>query len=270
MNDWIMGDRVMNEWAGKTIWLTGASSGIGKALALTLAGLRCTVIISARRLQLLEEIASHAPQLLIPLAIDVTDSESRSQAQKLLAERVERIDIVILSAGVVEYEDDFDFDIDRYRRVFDVNFFGLVNSVAIALPLLKKSHQKPYIVGLTSLTVLIGFPRAEIYGASKAAADYFLKSLRADLSPDEFDISIVRPGFVKTPMTDVNDFPMPFIISADAAAQRIIKGMKQRKLSINFPTRFSYLLTLLSSFPAFWYKKMGSRLSRHRSKANSL
>jgi len=167
---------------------------------------------------------------------------------------------------VVEYEDDLSFNIERYQSVFDVNFFGLVNSVAIAMPLLKKSEHKPYIVGVTSLTVLTGFPRAEIYGASKAAADYFLKALRMDLSPERFDLSIVRPGFVKTPMTSVNDFPMPFIMSADDAADRIIDGMIKRKLFINFPRRFSFILKLLSSIPSIWYNVLGPKMNRHQNK----
>lgn len=252
-----------NEWKGKTVWLTGASSGIGRVLALKLSNLGCTVVISARRADILEEVAKHAPQRILPLALDVSDSSQRDQIRQRLAERVESIDIALFVAGVVEYENDLSFDSDRYQQVFDVNFFGLVNSVAIALPLLEKSRHKPYIVGVTSLTVLAGFPRAEIYGASKAAADYFLKALRMDLDPDRFDLSIIRPGFVKTPMTSVNDFPMPFIMSADDAADRVIAAMGRRKLFVNFPKRFSLLLRCLSGFSSIWYKVLGPKMSRH-------
>ncbi|MFT6387585.1 MAG: short-subunit dehydrogenase [Cellvibrionaceae bacterium] len=255
-----------NNWTGKTVWLTGASSGIGKMLALKLAKLGCTVVISARREEALIGIAEHAPQQILPLAVDVSDTGQRDNVREQLAARVESIDIALFVAGVVEYEDDLSFDIERYKKVFDVNFFGLVNSVAIAMPLLKKSEHKPYIVGVTSLTVLTGFPRAEIYGASKAAADYFLKALRMDLDPEKFDLSIVRPGFVKTPMTSVNDFPMPFILSADNAADRIIDAMNKRRLFINFPRRFSFLLKLLSSVPSIWYRILAPKMNRHQNK----
>jgi len=255
-----------DNWKGKTVWLTGASSGIGRILAVKLANLGCTVVISARRLEILQEVAKHAPQQILPLEIDVSDISQRYQVRQKLADRVESIDIALFVAGVVEYEDNLSFDIERYQKVFDVNFFGLVNSVAIAMPLLKQSVHKPYIVGVTSLTVLAGFPRAEIYGASKAAADYFLKSLRMDLDPEKFDLSIIRPGFVKTPMTSVNDFPMPFIIAADEAADRIIGAMEQRKLFVNFPRRFSFLLVLLSSISRIWYNFMGPKMNRHHNK----
>lgn len=252
-----------NHWKGKTVWITGASSGIGRVLSSKLAKLGCTVVISARRADALEEVAMQAPHQILPLAMDVTDAHQRGQMMSKLAERVESIDIAIFVAGVVEYEDDLSFDIARYQRVFDVNFFGLVNSVAIAMPFLNKSAFKPHIVGVTSMTILAGFPRAEIYGASKAAADYFLKSLKMDLPPDKFDVSIIRPGFVKTPMTSVNDFPMPFIMSADKAAERIIKAIKKRKLFDDFPKRFSLLLKLLSSFSRIWYNVFAVKMNRH-------
>ena len=251
-------------WCGKTVWITGASSGIGRLLALKLANLGATVVITARRQQVLNDIASQDSQHLIPLAADVSDNKCIAATRDKLAQRIESLDVVILAAGTVEYEDDLDLDPSRYQRVFDVNFFGLVNSLAIAMPLLKKSTTKPYIVGITSLAIMLGFPRAEAYGASKAAADYFLKSLRSDLPLDEFSISIVRPGFVKTPMTSVNDFPMPFIMSADKAANCIIKGMNKRKMFINFPRRFSMILKLLSCWSWLWYRFLVPKMSRNR------
>jgi short-subunit dehydrogenase len=249
-------------WHGKTVWITGASSGIGRCLALQLAQMGATVIASARNKEKLEELTKLSPQNIIALPVDVTNAAQVSDMQYQLASRVESIDVAIFAAGIVEYENNLAFDEKIYKEVFDVNFFGLVNSVAMAMPLLKKSVFKPYIVGVTSLTVVIGFPRAEIYGSAKAAADYFLKSLRMDLPYQQFDISIVRPGFVKTPMTDVNDFPMPFIISAESAAQRIIDGMNKRKMFINFPRRFYWILHILSGFPSVWYRWLAAKIRR--------
>jgi short-subunit dehydrogenase len=249
-------------WQGKTVWITGASSGIGRCLALDLASMGATVIVSARNKAKLVQLANLFPQKIIVLAVDVADASQIDAVRSQLGKSVESIDVAIFAAGVVEYENDLVFDDQTYRKVFDVNFFGLVNSVAMAMPLLKKSGFKPYIVGLTSLTVVIGFPRAEIYGSAKAAADYFLKSLRMDLPQEDFDISIVRPGFVKTPMTAVNDFPMPFIMSAENAAQRIIKGMNSRQLFINFPGRFYWILNVLSGLPTIWYRWLAPKIRR--------
>lgn len=249
-------------WQGKTVWITGASSGIGRCLSLKLADMGATVIASARSKEKLTELTKLSPQNIIALPVDVTNAAQIREVQNQLENRVEAIDVAIFAAGVVEYENDLAFDEATYKKVFDVNFFGLVNSVAIVMPLLKKSTFKPYIVGLTSLTVVIGFPRAEIYGSAKAAADYFLKSLRMDLPHQQFDISIVRPGFVKTPMTDVNDFPMPFIMSAESAAQRIIDGMNKRKMFINFPKRFYWILNTLSGMPTIWYRLLAAKIRR--------
>ncbi len=249
-------------WEGKTVWITGASSGIGRCLAVDLANMGAVVIVSARSVSKLNDLAKISPQKILPLPLDVSDESLVDQAREQLSSRVESIDVAILAAGVVEYENDLAFDMPSYKKVFDVNFFGLVNSVNIAMPLLKNSSHRPYIVGVTSLTVVAGFPRAEIYGASKAAADYFLKALRMDLSKEDFDISIVRPGFVKTPMTDLNDFPMPFIISAEKAAQTIIKNMDKRKLFINFPRRFYWLLRCLSCFSSVWYRLLAPKMRR--------
>jgi short-subunit dehydrogenase len=254
--------KVSKSWQGKTVWITGASSGIGYSLALKLAKMGATVIASARNKDKLDALAKLSPQYILALPMDVTNASKISDVQMQLSNRVESIDVAIFAAGIVEYENDLAFDEDVYKKVFDVNFFGLVNSVAIAMPLLKESAFKPYIVGVSSLTVVIGFPRAEIYGSAKAAADYFLKSLRMDLPIEQFDVSIVRPGFVKTPMTDVNDFPMPFIMSAEAAAQRIIDGMSKRKLFINFPRRFYWILHILSGLPVVWYRWLAANIRR--------
>lgn len=249
-------------WEGKVVWITGASSGIGRCLAVELASMGATVIASARSASRLSDLAKVSPQKILPLPLDVSDTSLVNSAREQLFRRVESIDVAILAAGVVEYERGLAFDMSSYQKVFDVNFFGVVNSISIAMPLLKKSLHKPYIVGVTSLTVVAGFPCAEIYGASKAATDYFLTSLRMDLPKEAFDISIVRPGFVKTPMSDGNDFPMPFIMTAEKAAQTIIKHMNKRKLFINFPRHFYYLLKCLSFFSLLWYRLLALKMRR--------
>lgn len=246
----------------KTIWLIGASSGIGEALALRLADAGNFVIASARSQDKLAALVEHHPQRMSALPVDIADTSTSEAIKQQLLAITDSIDIVIIAAGVVEYEDNLSLDVAMYRRVFDVNFFGLVNAVAIAKPFLEASPHKAYIVGLSSLSMMIGFPRAEAYGSSKAAVDYFLHSLMVDLPPRKFDVSIVRPGFVKTPMTSVNDFPMPFLMSAEEAANCILRGMEKRQRLIVFPRRLSAILRILSWLPCLWYRHLGTKASR--------
>ena len=151
---------------------------------------------------------------------------------------------------------------DLFRRVYDVNVFGLVNVIQAALPLLKATGDQPQVVGVASLSAVVGLPRAEAYGSSKAAAIYMLDALRLDLTDQNVSVTVVNPGFVETPMTDRNDFPMPFLMQSDAAAQQIIEGISKRKRTVNFPLRLWITLKLASLVPALWYGVIGPRLSR--------
>ncbi len=257
----------MTTLTDKTIWIVGASTGIGRSLAIKLAKAGNFVIASARSEDKLSQLAVSYPDRIYPLPLDVAQIDHDKKRQKSVEQKLQHItdviDIVIIAAGTVEYQDDMDLDTAMYRRVFDANFFGMVNTVAIAKPFLAASQQRAYIVGISSLSMMIGFSRAEAYGASKAAADYFLHSLCVDLPKRKYDLSIVRPGFVETPMTSVNDFPMPFIMSADVAADRIIRGMEKRKRLIIFPRRLYFIIKLMSTFSYFWYQYIGPKTSRH-------
>ncbi|MFT7388670.1 MAG: short-subunit dehydrogenase [Candidatus Endobugula sp.] len=246
----------------KTIWLIGASSGIGEMLTLRLAEAGNMVIVSARSEDKLEALAKVHPQNISVLATDISKDDDIPAITQRLQAMTDHIDIIIMAAGTVEYEDDLSFDAAMYRRVFDVNFFGMVNAVAIAKPFLEAAPQKGYIVGLSSQSMMIGFSRSQAYGASKAAVDYFLHTLMIDLPQRKYDVSVVRPGFVKTPMTSVNDFPMPFLMSAEEATQRILRGMEKRQRLIVFPKRLSCILRLLSWMPCIWYKYLGPKTSR--------
>jgi len=246
------------------IWVTGASSGIGKALSMKLAEQGNFVIISARKLPPLIAMVEQFPNNMAALAVDVSDATSLSVVSQQLSEITDVVDVVIMSAGTVIYEDNLDFDHASYQHVFGVNFFGMLNTIAVVKPFLERAQQKAYIVGVSSLSMMIGFSRAEAYGASKAAADYFLHALSIDLPKRKYDVSIVRPGFVDTPMTSVNDFPMPFLMTPDEAADRIISGMERRRRVIAFPRRLSILLRVMSWFPSFWYRYIGPRTSRNQ------
>ncbi len=245
---------------GKTIWLTGATSGIGRALALALANRGNHVIASGRNEVALRQLSEDCHGAISPLQLDVTDASSIEYAGSKLSVITDSLDMVIANAGDCEYMDPAHFDSDMIKRIMAVNFFGAVSTVEMALPLLRQAS-RPQIVVVSSLSTLVAFGGAEAYGASKAALEYFARSLAIDLAPAKIAVSIVRPGFVATPLTDKNHFAMPFMLSAEQASDRILKGIDKRKAMIEFPRRLSWPLRLLAGFPALWYRLIAPRLA---------
>jgi NAD(P)-dependent dehydrogenase (short-subunit alcohol dehydrogenase family) len=249
------------------ILVTGASSGMGRALALALAQRGNRVIITGRSRERLQEVAAQMPDRLIPLVWDIADSAQAAMAHRFVEEQFGWLDIAILNAGDCEYLDDGVIDMALVRRVFDVNLFGTLEAANTLLPLLlsplrASAAERPYLVCVSSMSTWLALPRAEAYGASKAALRYFFESLRIDLA-GRIDISIVSPGFVSTPLTERNDFPMPFLIDADAAAQRILDGMWSRRLHIAFPRRLGWSLKFVALLPERLRLRVMSRLARH-------
>ncbi len=254
----------MTKHKTSTVWLVGASSGIGRELALQLAEAGCRVVLSARNVDSLQELRQLYPERFEVLPLDVTDPDSVEAASQWLESTLDSpLDTLALVAGNCEYVDVNHLDVDLFRRMLEVNFLGHVNVTRVALPLLRRSPS-PYLVYVSSSAIFAGLPRASAYGASKAALSYFAASLRADLVHEGFDISVVSPGFVETPLTDRNDFDMPFLISAEEAAYRIFEGMKRRQQDIRFPRRFVWLLKVIAALPASWRLKLLGRLSRHQ------
>ncbi len=241
------------------IWLTGASSGIGEALARALQP-RCQhLFISARNAEKLAHLAEPFGNVTA-ISADVTDSGSLAHARSVI-KQLGGLDTLIANAGTCEYVDVSEFDAELIERVMNTNFFGLTRSVEAALPLLRQS-QRGYLVAVSSSSTWLAMPRAQAYGASKAAVNYFMESMRADLAPLGMDVSVILPGFVKTPLTDQNDFDMPMMISAEDAALRIIQGLEQRRFAIHFPKRFTVLLKLLGCLPPALRLKLTTRMSR--------
>jgi len=245
----------------KNIWITGAGSGIGAAIALQFASAGHTVLISGRNAERLDEVSRHYPNHILPLVFDVTDETAVATTTAAMESLCPWLDLVILNAGSCEYTDPPALDPAMFRRVMDTNFFGLLNSFNVALPLLRRAPARPHLSGVASMARYVGFPRAEAYGASKAAAAYLLNSLRADFGR-WLDVTVINPGFVTTPMTASNDFPMPFLISAEDAARRIVSGLASRPLSLNFPRRLHWCLRLAQLLPGIWYKHIIPRLQR--------
>ena len=232
------------QFKDKVIWLTGASKGIGYELAKSLQSEGARLVLSSRDTSQLNEFTS-----AILLDCDVTSKEQIQTTIETIEQVYGRLDCIILNAGDAEYVDVSQFSSETYRRMFEVNFFSQVNAIECCLPLLRKSST-PYIVAMTSSVAWTGLSRGHAYSASKAASRNFFQGLALDLANENIPVSIVCPGFIRTPLTDKNDFPMPFLMEPDAAANRILLGMQSQKHEIHFPRRFTWLLKLVSILPA--------------------
>lgn len=244
---------------GEVVWLTGASSGIGRALAIRLAAGGARVFATARNAAALAELQrEHGIE---PVPADITKRAEVLAAAGRIRTAAGRIDLLIANAGTCEYLDVRAFDSALVERVFAVNFFGFVYTVEAALPLLRAGRVR-YIVGIGSTAAWTGLPRAEAYGASKAAMHHFLESLRVDLTPEDFSVSVVAPGFVDTPLSARNDFPMPMMVSAEQAVDGILAGMRARRHEIHFPAAFSLSLKMLRLLPSRWRNRLYQRLLR--------
>ena len=247
--------------AGKVIWVTGASSGLGRSLALGLAAQGRSVIVSARNGEALQSLEKSS-QSIIALPCDITDEKSVEAALAKISAQFTCLDQIILNAGNCEYLDFPGPDWTAVRRVMEVNYFGTINCLQFALPLLRQSVlARPHIVVIASQVTNAPFAKAESYGASKAALQYFFNSLRIDLAPENIDVSVVNPGFVDTPLTRKNDFDMPFLVTVDAAAQRIIKQLESRPRSYSFPKRLQALLLISKLMPGIWQKLVSRKIS---------
>lgn len=225
----------------KTLLITGASSGIGRATALAAAQSGWRVIACGRNEQRLKELMS-LNQNIQTLAFDLTDRAACATALAGLAP-----DVTVLNAGNCEYVDIEDWDPELFRRVFDANFFSAVNCIEVLLPQLSAGSQ---LVLVDSLARLLPFTRSEAYGASKAALHYLTRSLEVDLRDRGIAVQSVSPGFVRTPLTDRNAFAMPMRVEPEEAARAILRSIERREGSGYFPTLFAGIIRALALLPA--------------------
>lgn len=230
----------------KSLLITGATSGIGKALALHAAKNNYRVIACGRNEDALNELSKI--DNIESLRFDVSSLESARDALKDV-----NADYYVFNAGTCEYVDVERFESDMFRRVFEPNFFGVVHCVEAVLPTLKKGNS---LVIVDSMARLMPFTRSQAYGASKAAVQYFTKSLEVDLHDKGIRVQAVSPGFVETPLTDKNDFDMPMKITADEAAVAMLKGIESGKSSIYFPRMFGYILRCMNTLTDGLKKKL--------------
>jgi short-subunit dehydrogenase len=248
-----------NQSESQVIWVTGASSGLGRSLVLLLANQGHQVIASARDAKALQELESLNPNICA-IPCDIVDESSLACAQSKIIDKYSAIDQIILNAGSCEYLDFPEPDWLAIRRVMEVNYFGTINCLKVALPLLRNSQSpRPHIVTIASQVTNAPFPRSEAYGASKAALQYFFDSLRHDLAAENIDVTVVNPGFVDTPLTRKNNFDMPFLMDVDEAANRIIKNIVSRPRVYTFPKRLQGLLLISKILPSAWQKMVAQK-----------
>ncbi|QIR15333.1 SDR family NAD(P)-dependent oxidoreductase [Shewanella aestuarii] len=242
----------------QAVLITGATSGIGLATAKYYLTQGYHVIACGRNQQALDELSG-----CYGLVFDVTKVDEIKQASVTLQQYLQRHQLpltqVILNAGSCEYIDDvIQFDADLFARVINTNLISIGYCIEAFLPLMAANSQ----LGLmSSSATYLPFPRAQAYGASKAGLSYLGRSLRVDLASNSartsgIGVSVICPGFVKTPLTDKNDFAMPMRITSEQAAIRIFNGMASRKFEIHFPRRFTWLLKLVSLLPEKWLVSM--------------
>ncbi|MEX2980072.1 SDR family NAD(P)-dependent oxidoreductase [Serratia fonticola] len=236
-----------------TVLITGASSGIGAGLAKSWADDGCQVIACGRDRARLEALQQYSPNITLRV-FDMTDREACHLA---LADCT--ADLIVLCAGTCEYLEQGVVDAALVERVIRTNFLGPVNCLAaLQTQLLPGSR----VALVSSMAHWLPFPRAEAYGASKAALTWFANSLRLDWEPKGIAVTVVSPGFVDTPLTRKNDFPMPGQVSVDDAVKAIRHGLAKGKKHIAFPTGFSLVMKLLSGLPNFLQRRLLRRMVR--------
>jgi NAD(P)-dependent dehydrogenase (short-subunit alcohol dehydrogenase family) len=235
-------------------WITGASSGIGEETALRLAAEGWTVVASARRAALLDELAGKAkgPGRIIAAPLDVTDlAATRALVTRLEAEHGP-IARVILNAGTYQPDSARTFSAESFAATHAINVQGVINGVDAVLPKLIE-RKKGHIVIVSSVAGYRGLPRALAYGSSKAAMINFAESLKLDLDHHGIKVQLVNPGFIKTPLTDKNDFPMPFLMPVAEAVSVLVKEMNESHFEITFPKTFAFMLQRLRCLPYVLY-----------------
>ena len=242
----------------KVIWITGASSGIGKALAIKFAENGWAVAASARRENLLNDL-KNINQNIFPFPLDVTEIEKCKVTAQNIIDRFGGIDICVFGTGMHDPKSEKRFNLNKIREIMEVNYFGTMNSINSIYEYFsnKKNGQ---ISIISSVAGYRGLPAAGAYCASKAALTSFAESLNFDMRMKDVRVSLISPGFIKTPMTDQNDFPMPMIKSPEFAADEIYKGLIQKKVfEIHFPKAFTYFLKFLQILPSGIYFKLVSK-----------
>lgn len=236
----------------KIIWITGASTGIGKALAIKFANNGWNVAASARREELLKDL-NNINKNIYPYQLDVTNIDNCKSTAEQIIKDFGQIDICVFGTGMHDPKSEKKFNLEKIRKIMEVNYFGTLNSINSVYEYFSEK-KKGQISIISSVAGYRGLPAAGAYCASKSALISFAESLYFDLRRKNVKVSIICPGFIKTPMTDQNDFKMPMIKSAEYAANKIYSGLLEKeKFEIHFPKTFTFMMKVIQILPNWLY-----------------
>jgi len=236
----------------KNIWITGASSGIGKALALKFAKEGWQVAASARRENLLQELNKSDPKIH-SFPVDVKDETKIKEVFQKIIEKLKSVDICVFCTGMHDPESERKLSGEKIREIMETNFFGTVNSIMAVNEYFRKKESGNISI-VSSVAGYRGLPAASGYCASKAALTSLAESIYFDFKRFNVRVTLVSPGFIETPMTNQNKFPMPFIKSSNYAAEKMFIGLtKKNSFEIHFPFVFTMLMKLLKIMPNWLY-----------------
>ena len=237
----------LRDWHGRRVWLIGASSGIGQALAHQLHGAGARVIVSGRQTQALHEfVQTHPGAQAVPL--DVCHNDAVVQAAQTVLR--EPLDVLVYCAGHYAPMRAPDVSLPELERHLDVNYRGALRVLSATLPHLSAGA---HVSLMASVAGYRGLPKSLAYGPTKAALIHLAEVLYLDMAPRGLGVSVINPGFVATPLTAQNDFEMPALMQPDEAAQAILRGWARGEFEIHFPKRFSRALKFLGRLPNRWY-----------------
>jgi len=232
----------------KKIWITGASTGIGKALAIKFSNEGWTVAVSARRENLLLNLCKVNPNIH-SFPLDVSNSEETKITFENIIKKLNDIDLCVFATGIYDPNTEKEINIQKMQEVMKINFFGTVNCVK-AIEKNFKDKKKGHISIVSSVAGYGGLPNSSGYGPSKAALINLAESLYFDFKKYNVRVSLISPGFIKTPMTDKNKFKMPFIKSAEYAANKIYNGLiKSNAFEITFPKELTLIMKVFKILP---------------------
>lgn len=241
----------ISNWSAMRVWVIGASTGIGAETAKLLLAKGARVALSARRIDLLSTVANHHPHSLIA-ELDIVDHTTVQAAYDQIHNQWQGLDLVLIVAGAYNEMRADTFDLAVANRMIDLNLRGALNCLDVVLPDLL-TQGRGGIAIVASVAGYSGLPKALIYGSTKAALINLCESLYLDLRPRGIGVYMINPGFVDTPLTAGNDFPMPAMIPASEAAQQLVGGIERGEFHIHFPRRFTNCLRLLRLLPYRFY-----------------
>jgi NAD(P)-dependent dehydrogenase (short-subunit alcohol dehydrogenase family) len=237
----------------RTVWITGASTGIGAEVAKQLAAQGVVVAVSARKAEALAS-AAESNSNIKPYPLDVTDEKSVADTFAKIERDLGPIDLIIAAAGTYDPVTLDRFTPQPFRNMYEVNYLGVINVLAAAMPSFR-TRRKGHLSWIASVSGYRGLPKAAAYGPTKAALINLAESLKPELAREGITVSVINPGFVKTPMISQNDFEMPFLMEVKDAARQTIAGLAQGKFEVAYPAPFVRILKFARILPYrlyFW------------------